>query len=177
VIESGEGLLNCLGYIELNSIRAGIVKVPEDYRWCSLSMRMFAPESEQFLAKDGLEIEGMSKTDKIRYLRQFVYECGNMQVEKTDEFDDNITKKAGYISDDLLTKEQSKGFSVRTNEYYKGRVRYFTDGLALGSQSFIQSIYHRFGGTIIGKKDRKAHKTTLGDHLLSVRRLNLKEKG
>jgi hypothetical protein len=33
-------------------------------------------------------------------------------VEKTDEFGENIIKKAAYISDDLLTKEQNKGFSI-----------------------------------------------------------------
>ena len=33
LIQSGESLLNCLGYIDLNPIRAGIVQRPEDYRW------------------------------------------------------------------------------------------------------------------------------------------------
>jgi REP element-mobilizing transposase RayT len=173
VIESGESLLNCLGYIELNPIRAGIVQIPEEYRWCSLSMRMFASESNQFLSEDGLEVEGMPKKEQIRYLRQFIYECGNMQVEKSDVFDEVISKKTARISDEILEKEETKGFSVKTNEYVRGRVRYFTDGVALGSQSFIQSIYHRFGGTVIGKKDRKAHKTTLGDHLLSIRKLRI----
>jgi REP element-mobilizing transposase RayT len=173
LIESGESLLNCLGYIELNPIRAKIVKVPEDYRWCSLNMRMFAPEGNQFLSEDGLELDNMPKKGQICYLRQFIYECGNIQVEKSDELDENRLKKAGYISDEILEKEQAKGFSVKTNEYYRGRIRYFTEGAALGSQSFIQSIYHRFGGTIIGKKDRKAHNTTLGDHLLSIRRLRI----
>jgi REP element-mobilizing transposase RayT len=173
LIESGESLLNCLGYIELNPIRAKIVKVPEEYRWCSLSMRMFSPQGANFLAEDGLEVEAMSKDEKIRYLREFIYECGNIQVAKIDETDENRTKQAGYISDEILEKEQSKGFSVKTNDYVCGRIRFFTEGAALGSQSFIQSIYHRFGGTIIGKKDRKAHKTTLGDHLLSVRKLRI----
>jgi Mor family transcriptional regulator len=91
----------------------------------------------------------------------------------SDVFDEAISKKTAHISDEVLKKEESKGFSVKTNEYVRGRVRYFTDGVALGSQSFIKSIYHRFGGTVIGKKDRKAHKTTLGDHLLSIRKLRI----
>jgi hypothetical protein len=41
-------------------------------------MCIFAPESDRFLAEDGLDIDDMSKTDKFRYLRQFVYEYGNV---------------------------------------------------------------------------------------------------
>ena len=33
IIEKGETLINCLAYIDLNPVRAGIVEKPEDYRW------------------------------------------------------------------------------------------------------------------------------------------------
>ncbi|WP_457570508.1 transposase [Desulfovulcanus sp.] len=36
LVEEGPTLINCLAYIDLNPIRAGIVKRPEDYRWSSL---------------------------------------------------------------------------------------------------------------------------------------------
>jgi putative transposase len=36
IVENGETFINCLAYIDLNSVRAGLVKRPEDYRWCSL---------------------------------------------------------------------------------------------------------------------------------------------
>ncbi len=35
IVDNGETLINCLAYIILNSCRA-IVKIPEEYRWCSL---------------------------------------------------------------------------------------------------------------------------------------------
>ena len=34
--DSSETLVNCLAYIDLNPVRTGIVKKPEDYRWSSL---------------------------------------------------------------------------------------------------------------------------------------------
>ena len=37
LVENGETLINCLAYIDLNPIRAGLVERPEDYRWCSLA--------------------------------------------------------------------------------------------------------------------------------------------
>ena len=33
IVENGETLINCLAYIDLNPIRAGLVERPEDYRW------------------------------------------------------------------------------------------------------------------------------------------------
>ena len=35
LVEDGPGLLACAAYIELNCVRAGIVKKPSQYRWCS----------------------------------------------------------------------------------------------------------------------------------------------
>lgn len=40
IVENGETLINCLAYIDLNPIRAGIVKRPEDYRWSSLGYHL-----------------------------------------------------------------------------------------------------------------------------------------
>jgi len=36
IVENGETLVNCLAYIDLNPLRAGLVERPEQYRWNSL---------------------------------------------------------------------------------------------------------------------------------------------
>ena len=36
IVEKGETLINCLAYIDLNPVRAGIVERPEEYRWNSI---------------------------------------------------------------------------------------------------------------------------------------------
>ena len=36
IVDKGETLVNCLAYIDLNPLRAGMVDRPEDYRWNSL---------------------------------------------------------------------------------------------------------------------------------------------
>jgi hypothetical protein len=38
IVDKGEILINCLAYIDLNPLRAGLVDRPEEYRWNSLSM-------------------------------------------------------------------------------------------------------------------------------------------
>jgi len=46
LIEKGEGLLNCLAYIDLNPVRAGIVKRPEDYRWSGIGYRIYTDKKK-----------------------------------------------------------------------------------------------------------------------------------
>jgi len=34
MVEDGQHLLNCLRYVDLNMVRAGTVKHPQEWRWC-----------------------------------------------------------------------------------------------------------------------------------------------
>jgi len=36
IVDNGDTLINCLAYIDLNPVRAGIVERPEAYRWSSI---------------------------------------------------------------------------------------------------------------------------------------------
>jgi len=41
IVENGERLINCLAYIDLNPLRAGLVQRPEEYRWNSRDKNRF----------------------------------------------------------------------------------------------------------------------------------------
>jgi putative transposase len=45
-------LINCLAYIDLNPIRAGLVDRPEDYRWNSLGYHIQTGNKDNFLSLD-----------------------------------------------------------------------------------------------------------------------------
>jgi len=49
IVDKGETLVNCLAYIDLNPLRAGIVKRPEQYRWCSLGYHIQTDNKDDFL--------------------------------------------------------------------------------------------------------------------------------
>ena len=51
-MDNGETLINCLAYIDLNPVRAGIAKKPEEYRWCSLGYHVQANNRDRFLSTD-----------------------------------------------------------------------------------------------------------------------------
>ena len=44
--------MNCLAYIDLNPLRAGIVSRPEDYRWNSLGYHAQTNNRDNFLSTD-----------------------------------------------------------------------------------------------------------------------------
>ena len=50
IVEKGETLINCLAYIDLNAVRAGIVKRPEAYRWCSIGHHVQTGNKDDFLS-------------------------------------------------------------------------------------------------------------------------------
>src|SRR3990172_8720129 len=52
LLEEGDTLIQCLAYIDLNAVRAGIVQRPEDYRWCSLGYHLQAGNAGGFLSLD-----------------------------------------------------------------------------------------------------------------------------
>jgi len=165
LIQRGESLLNCLGYIDLNPLRAGIVEKPEEYRWCSLGYRVQQGNRDGFLSFSGLfEFEAHKGDEKelLRKYRSFVYEVGG-EIEKPGK---------AIIEENLLKFEKDRNYELSNSEVLLYRWRYFSDGLVLGSKSFVQSAYTRFSGVVFYKKERKEHSTGIRKGIFSLRRLN-----
>jgi putative transposase len=183
LIESGESLLNCLGYIDLNPVRAGLVQRPEDYRWCSLGYRVQQGNRDGFLSFSGIyededeEVENEKgegsvvkvkvkvkkrEQERLRKYRAFVYEVGG-EVAKPGQ---------ARINENLLKTEKNRDFELPKSEIFLYRWRYFSDSLVLGSKSFIQSAYSRFSGVVFYKKERKGYATGISEGIFSLRRLN-----
>ena len=49
MIEKDQYLINCITYIEYNSVRAKIVLRPEDYRWSSYRARILGKDDDGLL--------------------------------------------------------------------------------------------------------------------------------
>ena len=93
MVESGETLINCLAYIDLNPIRAAIVERPENYRWSSLGYHIQAGNKDDFLSFDFgpvkcaslslrdlnraslQELGTMHAAERLRSYRRYVYEA------------------------------------------------------------------------------------------------------
>ena len=138
IVDKGETLVNCLAYIDLNPLRAGLVEHPEQYRWNSLGYHVQTNNRDNFLSTDfGLkEFNVKSEKERIRRYRRYVYEAG--AISRPDKM------QAKVIDDKVIAKERKKDFEISRVSRFRHRTRYFTDSGIIGSKEFVSTNYQRF---------------------------------
>jgi REP element-mobilizing transposase RayT len=153
IVEKGETLINCLAYIDLNPIRAGLVDRPEEYHWSSLGYRFRSSRKDGFLSWNmGLkEYNVKSPKERLRLYREFVYARGGVDLGK------------GRILDAIALPENVERFIQRT--------RFFTDAGIMGSREFVRQGFELFRDIIRPKRERKPHRIQGLDQVYSLKRL------
>ena len=166
IVEHGETLINCLAYIDLNPLRAGLVERPEQYRWNSLGYHLQTNNRDDFLSTDfGLkEFNVSSKKERIRRYRRYVYEAGSLS--RTEKGSVKV------IKDKVLEKELSKEFELSRSDRFRYRTRYFTDSGIIGSKEFVSENYQRFKNLFNSKNEKKPKPIKGLDGLYSLKRLS-----
>lgn len=165
IVENGETLVNCLAYIDLNPVRAGIVSRPEDYRWSSIGYHAQTGKKDSFLSFDfGLiEFGVLGKKERFRKYRRYLYEAG--AIERSDG------KSEQFIDKNILEKERSKNFEISRSDRFRNKTRYFTDSGIIGSKEFVSENYHRFKHMFQSKNEKKPKPVKGIDGLYSMKRL------
>ena len=166
IVDKGETLANCLAYIDLNPVRAGIVDRPEDYRWSSLGYHIQTENKDRFLSTDfGLkEFNVKSKKDRIRRYRRYVYEAG--AIDRPDKM------QAQVIDAKVVAKERKKDFEISRISRFRHRTRYFTDSGIIGSKEFVAEHYQRFKHLFYSKHEKKPKPIKGLEGLYSLKRLS-----
>jgi len=128
-------LLACMVYVELNAVRAGLVKNPEEYRYCGLHHYVAGSKISKWLDEGSLasalpsvsNIPSYTSKDLIfRYLR-IIYVEGM----------DRPYGKAGISERDGLHSIEKVFDNVGVFSFMH-RIRYFSDGVMLGSKTFCE---------------------------------------
>ena len=166
IVENGQTLINCLAYIDLNPLRAGLVDLPEQYRWSSLGYHVQTNNQDNLLSTDcGLkEFSVKNLKERIRRYRRYVYEAGSLnQPEKGN---------VKVIADKALEKERSRGFELSKSDRFRYRTRYFTDSGIIGSKAFVSANYQRFKTLFKSKHEKKPKSITGLDGIYSLKRLS-----
>ena len=132
LVEDGETLINCLAYVDLNPIRAGLVERPDDYRWSSLAYHQQTGNKGNLLSLDfGLiDAEGLTPEQRLAKYRQFVYEVGEIKTEKGKS-----------LAPHIVAREAGKGYLPTGSDRFLRRTRYFTDSGIIGSREFVRSFW------------------------------------
>ncbi len=163
IVEKGETLINLLAYIELNPVRAGIAKRPEDYRWNSLGYHVQTGNKDNFLSLDfGLKEFGQMKAEeRFRFYRKFVYETGAVD-----------SGKGAVIDPDILEDEQKQDFNMTRAKRFKYRTRYFTDSGIIGTKEFVRTHYIKFKDYLQSKNDKQPQSIKGLSGIYSLKRLS-----
>jgi hypothetical protein len=173
IVENGETLVNCLAYIDLNPLRAGMVERPEDYRWNSLGYYIQTGNKGNFLSTDfGLKEFNPPPADKclksqkerVRRYRRYVYEAG--AIDRADKM------QAKVIDDKVMEKERRNKFEISRINRFRYRTRYFTDSGIIGSKAFVSTNYQRFKHHFYAKHEKKPKPIKGLDGMYSLKRLS-----
>jgi len=162
IVQDGLSLVNLLAYVDLNPIRAGIVKKPEDYRWSSLGYHTQTGNKDGLLSIDfGMkEWNEFDPSEIVRKYRQFVYETGAVDAGKGKTMDKKIVEKA-----------RKKGYKISRVERFRYRCRYFTDSGVIGGKDFVQEVFDQVKHLLKSKDERKFTPVGGVDGLYSMKRL------
>jgi len=161
LVEDGEALRTMALYIDLNPVRAGLVEDPKDYRWTGygeatggskrarrgLCKVMEAP-MDSWEEKRG----GLTPAEAYRcWLFGEGIEVGSGADEKVER---SALQASGRLKPALPVKK--KGFSkerveavlkaggkLSRAELLRCQVRWFSDGVAIGSKGFVEGIFSR----------------------------------
>ena len=132
VQDSSEALQTVAMYIDLNSVRAGIVEDPKDYRFCGYAEAVASKK----LARQGiLEFHGTRNWRKAHA----EYRC-TMMVYAGDA----ISEDKAVLDRESILKVLKSGGHLEVAEVLRLRLRYFSDGLVFGSREYVDGIFEEF---------------------------------
>lgn len=162
LLDSGDTLVNCLAYIDLNAVRAGIVDRPEKYRWCSLAHHVQTGNADGLLSTDfGLRhFADLSDEDRLQFYRKFVYEVGSLPSDK-----------GARISDAIYDAEERANFRLSGMNRFLYRTRYFTDSGVIGTKEFVARCACLFEKNFACRRPKKPRPIAGLDGLYSLKRL------
>jgi len=119
-----EAVQECLLYVELNPVRAGLVARPEQWKLSSSYLRDLGQDS--WLMPLGGIFPEMATSQVYPYYRRQLVHRGALPSKPGDR----------VISESVIRHEESQGFQRRG--VYRKRMRYFTDGLVFGAKEDIR---------------------------------------
>ena len=145
LVQDGEALQTMAAYIDLNPLRAGLVEDPKDYRWCGYAEAVAGSKRAQGGLCRVMEcaLDGWTKVGGERYRRLLLSEGMERFEEKPSSEGgkrQRLKTKRGFDRDETLRKLK-EGVKLSRAELLRCRVKYFSDGMVLGSKGFVEEIF------------------------------------
>lgn len=133
-------------YIDLNAVRAGLVPDPKDYRFCGYGEAV----SGDAVAQAGL----------LSFLEAKDWVEGGAEYRRKLFVEGGTAGQSGKVilSREEILKVLDNGGKIGCGEALRLRIRYFRDGLVLGSEGFVNEIFAQFRDRFGSKRKTGARK-------------------
>jgi hypothetical protein len=134
----GEALRTMAAYIDLNPVRAGLVKDPKDYRWCGYAEALGGSRrAQRGLCKAiGKPVDGWQSAGVAEAYRCILFDEGR---EVKDAQNERVVERG--LSGESVRAVLAERGKLSAAELVRLRVRYFSDGAILGSKAFVEGIF------------------------------------
>ncbi|MFT4547468.1 MAG: putative transposase, partial [Verrucomicrobiales bacterium] len=146
-------LLKVAAYIDLNPVRAGLVEDPKDYRWCGYGESVAGDRA----ARRGISASltdlksGANWADVAPRYRKILFGIG----------EENSTRNG--LSHAAVAKVWAAGGKLSLQQLLRCRLRYFSDGMAVGRESFVESVFAVMRDVFAEKRETGARKMRGGE--------------
>lgn len=146
-------LLRVAAYIDLNAVRAGMVVDPKDYRWCGYAEAVAGDRQARrgLVAAMQREAEHADWRHVGAAYRKVIFGIG-----------EGGSSRAG-ISRAEVAKVWAAGGKLSLAQLLRCRVRYFSDGMVIGSESFIEGFFKARRETFGPRRKSGARRMRGGD--------------
>jgi len=151
-------------YVDLNPVRAGLVTDPKDYRWSGYGEAVAGQER----AREGLA--SFHEADDWAVVGR--------EYRKVLLVSGGRAGRSGKVALDgaAIRQELAQAGELSVGQVLRLRVRYFSDGVVLGSRSYVNAVFREFRGRFGPRRETGARPlrglTALG-HLATLRDLRV----
>ncbi len=155
LVEDSENAISTMAaYIELNPVRAELVDDPRNYRFCGYAEAVAGGAAPRQGITQVLMLDPEASWRKIAaHYRMHLFSSGEQSTEHTG------------ICPEEVAKVLKKGGELSRRSLLRCRVRYFSDGMALGSRLFVEEVFEN-NRTLFGERRKNgARKMHGGDWL------------
>ena len=143
LVEDGKALRTMGAYIDLNSVRAGLCKDPKDYRWCGYAEAVAGSKR----ARRGLcrvldrPLDSWDEKPTKKDLSAAEWYRNWLFGEGLSVPDESVKTKRKGLSLDEVRKVRERGGKLTRTQLLRCWVRYFSDGVAIGSRGFVEELF------------------------------------
>ena len=157
IVESGVAARTMAAYIDLNPVRAGMVKDPADYRWSSYGEavgggnRGNGKKAREGLVRacfcdQGVGFEAEKWQEVSRLYRQLMGFALGRKPERVDVAGAGNRVAQNTLNTAEMLESKDNGTVLKDlsmAQMLHCRVRYFTDGAVIGSKEFVNEAFAR----------------------------------